>query len=243
MSRSFVCFLLIIAAGLGLRCPQLDRRPMHNDEAVNALKLQALWEKGSYIYDPNEYHGPALYYAALPFVWLSPARDFTQLSEKTLRLVPVFFGAALIALLWLLRDGLGQAATLCAGLFTALSPAMVVSVILFTSFFTHLSGPLDSLRSYLPWLHRAGGHSAHIHPFSFYLQRLAVFHQGNGPVWSEGLILALAAVGVFAALTRKGLAAVNVWLARFIALYTILLTLAYSLISYKTPWCMLGFLH
>src|SRR5438477_6367188 len=60
MSRSFVCFLLIIAAGLGLRCPQLDRRPMHNDEAVNALKLQTLWEKGSYIYDPNEYHGPAL---------------------------------------------------------------------------------------------------------------------------------------------------------------------------------------
>src|SRR2546428_13271003 len=125
MSRSFVCFLLIIAAGLGLRCPQLDRRPMHNDEAVNALKLQALWEKGRYIYDPNEYHGPALYYAALPFVWLSPARDFTQLSEKTLRLVPVFFGAALISLLWVLRDGLRPGRAPRAGLFTGLSPPVV----------------------------------------------------------------------------------------------------------------------
>src|SRR5439155_8336424 len=141
-------------------------------------------------------------------------------------------GAAIPAIAWNSKHALA-----------ALATAMVVSVILFTSFFTHLSGPLDSLRSYLPWLHRAGGHSAHIHPFSFYLQRLAVFHQGNGPVWSEGLILLLASVGAFAAFTRKGLAAVNVWLARFIALYTMLLTLAYSLISYKTPWCMLGFLH
>jgi predicted membrane-bound mannosyltransferase len=32
-------------------------------------------------------------------------------------------------------------------------------------------------------------------------------------------------------------------MARFIALYTIILTLTYSAISYKTPWCMLSFLH
>ena len=30
---------------------------------------------------------------------------------------------------------------------------------------------------------------------------------------------------------------------RFLAFYTVTLTAAYSLISYKTPWCMLGFLH
>ena len=30
---------------------------------------------------------------------------------------------------------------------------------------------------------------------------------------------------------------------RFLALYTIILTGIYSVIPYKTPWCMLGFLH
>src|SRR3954447_4518919 len=104
--------LLVFAGAVGLRSLQLDERPMHNDEAVNALKIQGLWERGTYAYDPNEYHGPALYYATLPFLWLSPARDFSNLSEKTLRLVPVFFGVALILLLWFLRDGLGRSATL-----------------------------------------------------------------------------------------------------------------------------------
>ncbi len=127
-------------------------------------------------------------------------------------------------------------------LYAAMLAALVVSVILFTSFFTHLSGPIDSLRSYMPWLHRAQGDSPHIHPFGFYLQRLAYFHQGGGPVWSEGLILSLAAVGIVAAAIGKGLVNASLWFARFLVLYTGILTLAYSLISYKTPWCMLSFL-
>jgi uncharacterized protein (TIGR03663 family) len=121
--------------------------------------------------------------------------------------------------------------------------AGVVSVVLFTSFFTHPSGLVDSIRTYLPWLHRAAGHSPHVHPFYFYLERLAFFHHGRGPVWSEGLILLLAGAGAIAAITRRGLADANVSLARFITFYAIILTLAYSAISYKTPWCLLGFLQ
>ena len=49
---------------------------------------------------------------------------------------------------------------------------LVVALVLFSSFFTNLAGPLDSVRTYLPWLHRAGGASPHIHPWSFYLERL-----------------------------------------------------------------------
>ena len=73
--------------------------------------------------------------------------------------------------------------------------AVLVSHLLFSSFFMNWIGPIDSLRTYLPWLRRAGGHSPHIHPWYFYLERLAWFHQSKGPVWSEALILALAAVG------------------------------------------------
>src|SRR6266516_6545095 len=122
---SALTLLLAVAGALALRCPKLDIRPLHNDEAVNAVKLSALWEKGVYTYDLEEFHGPALYYATLPFLWLSSTRDSDQLGASTMRLVPVAFGTGLILLLLLLADGLGRLATVWAALFTAVSPAMV----------------------------------------------------------------------------------------------------------------------
>jgi predicted membrane-bound mannosyltransferase len=41
-------------------------RPVHTDEAVHSIKFKGLWEDGKYRYDPDEYHGPTLYYATLP---------------------------------------------------------------------------------------------------------------------------------------------------------------------------------
>src|SRR6266403_93227 len=117
--------LLAAVAAFALRIPQLDLRPMHNDEAVNALKIQDLWEHGHYAYDPDEYHGPTLHYATLPFLWLGPARNSNELDDRTLRLAPVEFGVGLILLLLLLADGLGRHAAAWAAIFTAISPAMV----------------------------------------------------------------------------------------------------------------------
>ena len=117
----------------------------------------------------------------------------------------------------------------------AISAASIIWLLLFSSFFTNSDGLLDSVRTYLPWLKRAGGHSPHIHPWNFYLERLAWFHPAKGPVWSEGLILVLAVVGaVVSFVGRKPLHL-------FLALYTIILTAIYSVISYKTPWCLLSF--
>jgi len=120
----------------------------------------------------------------------------------------------------------------------ALSATFLVWLLLFSSFFTHSAGLLDSLRTYFPWLKRAGGHSPHIHPWNFYLQRLAWFQSAKGPVWSEGLVLILAAVGAIGSC-----AGTKSPLHRFLALYTIFLTAIYSAISYKTPWCLLSFFH
>ena len=53
----------------------------------------------------------------------------------------------------------------------------------------------------------------------------------------------LAVVGAWAAFARKGLANASASFVRFLALYAFALTAAYSLISYKTPWCLLGFWH
>jgi len=125
----------------------------------------------------------------------------------------------------------------------ALAVATVVSTVLFTSFFANPSGLLDSVLAYLPWLSRVGGESPHIHPWHFYFERLAFFHRGSSPIWSEGLILILAAIGTVAALTGKGLGLPSVSLARFLAFYTVILTAIYAVIPYKTPWCLLNFLY
>jgi uncharacterized protein (TIGR03663 family) len=125
----------------------------------------------------------------------------------------------------------------------ALAVWALIVVALFSSFFMNMQGPLDAVRTYLPWLARATGASPHIHSWSFYLQRLAFFHAGGGPVWSEGLILALAMVGFLAGFTRRTAPDSHAGFVRFCAFYTIVLAGIYSTISYKTPWCLLGFWH
>jgi uncharacterized protein (TIGR03663 family) len=119
----------------------------------------------------------------------------------------------------------------------ALAVAAVTAGLFFSSFFTNAAGPPDAVRAYLPWLRRAGGATVHEHPWTFYFQCLLWFHVRGGPVWSEGMIAALAAAGFAAALAGR----VLLW--RLIAFYTLWLTLIYTLLPYKTPWCLLGFHH
>ncbi len=126
--------LLLFALALGLRLPQLNLRPFHADEAVHAEKFRVLWERGSYRYDPSEFHGPTIYYAALPVVALSGHRTFGELTESDLRRAIALVGAALVPLLLLLfppppadprSSGGGGTALLWAGGFCAISPALV----------------------------------------------------------------------------------------------------------------------
>ena len=93
---SALAVLVIFAGALAFRLPKLDTRPLHNDEAVNAIKVAELWGQGRYKYDPDEYHGPTLHYATVPFLVLSGTRDANELPDKALRYATVFFGAGLI---------------------------------------------------------------------------------------------------------------------------------------------------
>src|SRR5438093_11298456 len=117
---------LLFAAGvaLALRCPWLDERPLHNDEAVNAIKFGQLWEHGVYKYDPNEHHGPSLFYATLAVARLTSTPDFEHLTETKLRLITVMFGLGLVLLLPFIADGLGRKAALWAAVLTAVAAAM-----------------------------------------------------------------------------------------------------------------------
>ena len=119
---------VVLVAGLVMAVWSLalDRRPLHNDEAVNGIKFGQLWDHGGYQYDPNEHHGPSLYYATLVLGRLGGApTDSGSFTETRLRFTTVVFGVGLILLLPLIADGLGGRAMGWAALFTAVSPAIV----------------------------------------------------------------------------------------------------------------------
>ena len=84
----------------------------------------------------------------------------------------------------------------------------------------------------------------HDKPFDYYLRLLLYQQYGRSPIHTEAFIVLLAIVGLARALwpaidERLGRA---VFL-RFLGFYTVVLMLVYSGLKYKTPWCMLGFLH
>jgi len=113
------------AAALALRLPQLDRRPVHADEAVHMWKCAELrWGPG-YRYDPHDYHGPTLNYLTLPVLAAAGAPSFADTQPRHYRLVPALAGAALVPLLTLLVPALGGGAAVLAGLCAAVSPALV----------------------------------------------------------------------------------------------------------------------
>ncbi len=335
----WLAFLAATIFAIVLRLPLLEQRPMHGDEAVHAIKFGDLLEEGVYRYDPREYHGPTLNYLSLLPAWLGGAEKLTQVTEFTLRIVPVFFGVVLVLLPLLIVRGISRTAAFCAAVLTAVSPAMVfysryyvmgillvcftfaaiacgyrytlnrragwalltgvfiglmhatketcviafgamaaallftallerrgvryvfravrpahlvlgfvaaavVSILFYSSFFTNPGGVADSFRTYATYFDRAGHGALHINHWYYYLKMLLYSRYGAGaPAWSEASIVLLAIAGFVVAVTKRGLPVPDGRPARFIAFFTLAMTVIYSLIPYKTPWCLLGFLH
>ena len=334
-------FLAPLLLAAGLRLPQLSQRPMHCDEAVHADKFGTLLEKGEYEYDPQEYHGPTLYYLTLVSAHLQGAARYVDLNEATLRIVPVVFGIALVGAHALATPALGLGAAAAAAVLVAISPAMVfysryyiheallvffsfgallslcwylrrreaaaavltgvfvglmhatketspvmvsgmalgaaltvlgdrwqtgrmpewragvrashvllaalaallVSFVLFSSFLTHPRGVIDSFRAYGLYIDRTAANSWHYHPWHYYLGLLLYFPARGTPVWTESLIVVLAIVGSVVGWKKHAVPEVDGRIVRFLTYYTLLTILFYAAIRYKTPWCLLGFLH
>ncbi len=117
-------FLLAVLGALAFRTVRLDLRPMHADEANQAVKFGALLERGEYRFDPQDHHGPTLYYLTLPAAWAARDATLAGLDERILRLVPALFGAGLLLALLLFSDGLSREAILAAAALAAVSPAL-----------------------------------------------------------------------------------------------------------------------
>lgn len=115
-------FVLFLGAVFIWRVIHLDRRPMHHDEANQALKFGQLLETGSYYYDPREHHGPSLYYLTLPVAKIAGADSLQEVNETLLRLVPLLSAVGLMLLFLLFQGGIPSTAILLSGLLAGLSP-------------------------------------------------------------------------------------------------------------------------
>jgi uncharacterized protein (TIGR03663 family) len=118
-------FLAAVLAAAIFRLAGLGLRPMHHDEANQALKLGALLEQGEYRYDKTDHHGPSLYYFSLPIAWISSGNTLAGLSEASLRTVTAVFGLGTLLLLLLFLPLLGRRAVAAAALCLGVSPVMV----------------------------------------------------------------------------------------------------------------------
>ncbi len=112
-------FLLSLLAGTWIRFADIDLKPLHHDEGVNAHFLLNLANYNRYSYDPENYHGPTLYYFSLLFLKLFGEIDLA------LRFWPAFCGVAAMALLWSLRTDIGVRGAAIAAAFMAFSPGLV----------------------------------------------------------------------------------------------------------------------
>ena len=117
--------ILTVISAIFLRGADLNSRPMHLDEAVQAYLTQDLVENGHYKFNKRGYHGPTLQYASLVVAKLAGTDKLEDMTETHLRLVLVIAGVLLVGFIALLYDGLGKKATLFAIIFAAISPAFI----------------------------------------------------------------------------------------------------------------------
>src|SRR5437660_7361768 len=121
----------ILIVGLVLRLYNLNLVPLHHDEGVNGNFLLHLIRFGDYKYDPQNYHGPTLYYFAAVIPWISrflfgaTRGDAYGLNNVTIRFVTAMFGIGTVWLVLILRRRIGTTASLAAAVFLAFSPVRV----------------------------------------------------------------------------------------------------------------------
>ena len=114
-----IVFILAVIVAAWLRFDQIGIKPFHHDEGVMSHFLLNLANSGEYKYNPENYHGPSLYYFALVALRVFGSNDFA------LRFTPALFGILTVLMVWLLKEHLGSVGTPVAAFLMALSPGLV----------------------------------------------------------------------------------------------------------------------
>ncbi len=119
-------------------------------------------------------------------------------------------------------------------------PFGLVSVLLFTSFFTNARGIFDSLKAVSNYFYKAGNFPEHIYPWHYYFS-LIIFKEIDSFTFTEIFILLFSLAGIFFAIKYWNNEEPKNSFIKIILVFTILETVIYSLIPYKTPWTMMTF--
>ncbi|MBT7277144.1 MAG: TIGR03663 family protein [Candidatus Marinimicrobia bacterium] len=115
---------IFILAGI-FRFTQLSDRPMHGDEAINAVKLAEVMDAGRFDYNPHQHHGPIFYYTSALFAAVHGLWDIQEFHESFLRGITAFVGLILIWLAFGFRKSLKNDVVLFAAGLMAISPSLV----------------------------------------------------------------------------------------------------------------------
>lgn len=184
--------------------------------------------------------------------WAAGAGVFTGLMHATKETFVIAGASALAGLALAALPGMARGSAgalpprrvLARDAATFLVAWAAVSVLFFSSFGTHWQGVVASVTTYARYLDQGtAGSGPHVHPWYWYLSLLLYHREGEGPWYSEAPILALALAGSAACLWRRGVDERHLPLVRFYVGYSAVMLAIYSWLSYKTPWCLLGFLH
>ena len=130
--RTTLVLSIFIIAAL-FRFTDLSRRPMHGDEAINALMLADVVETGHFDYKPTQHHGPMLYYAGALFSFFHGLSNIQDFSESFLRGIAALVGLLLLWFGFCFRKSLKDNVILLAIGLMAVSPSLVF----FSRYFIH----------------------------------------------------------------------------------------------------------
>ncbi|MFM2176243.1 MAG: hypothetical protein RL015_341 [Verrucomicrobiota bacterium] len=119
-------------------------------------------------------------------------------------------------------------------------PAILVSVASYSGGFRDWNAVQDSLMTYMNYLERSGG-SGHEKPWHYYFT--LIFWRHDGLTWSESMIGILGLFGMAYGLLGEFKNTARQAFLVFLSVYTLVLFGIYSLLSYKTPWCILSAQH
>lgn len=83
----------IFVLALWMRFHGIDARPMHSDEAVQAYRVGSMLAGETFVYNPQDFHGPTLYFFTLWLCKILGIGSFAELTETLVRAVPAVIGA------------------------------------------------------------------------------------------------------------------------------------------------------
>jgi uncharacterized protein (TIGR03663 family) len=147
--------------------------------------------------------------------------------------------AAVIVLSTLDRNIRKSIIFLKSDLFLFLIISSLISILFYSSFFTNAQGIIDSISTFGNYFSKAGNNIEHAKPWYYYF-KLMLFTNNNLIFYTTIPVFFFSIIGIYFAFSERQ-KIINTSLFRFLAIFSLLQAIIYSLISYKTPWLILNF--